>query len=300
MSTFYIDGTTFSNSTSIYVDSALTECAPDGFYSDGVVSRELSGCRLLPAQVCPNCAAPCGDVISTLVGPAFFKTDINISGPSFATGAAIIKFNPNNVPDGIAVIYDGVTYNRLSSPLDGLHASTDPNALTYVGNTAYDCGISGSSYILTEYVYSGGAYVASGGVVSVNINVGDVSLSAGDPGFCVMVIPKPNSGPSVMTIVTSSPCTDLLGSVLDITCPDSLGMFESSTENGSSAGACLSALTQTYYSAPVTGTSGTPDLYDFVFEDPNGEFPLSDGYYSVIGKWIRVVDGIVVATGVCP
>jgi hypothetical protein len=300
MPNFYINGPALSNSTSVFMDAALTECAADGFYSDGIISRQQVDCTLLPAQICPNCAAPCGDVISTLVGPAYFQTDINVSGIFSLTGAIIIKFNPNNIPDGIAVIYDGVAYNRLSSPVDGLHASTNPIGLTYVGNTAYDCGISGNTYSLNEYIYTNGAYVASGSVVSVTVAAGDVSLTTGaNPGNCVMVIPKPNSTPSIMTIITASPCTDLLGSILDITCPDTLSNFESSIGQGSSAAACLLPQNQFYYSAPVTGFGGLPNLYDFVFQDAYGQFPLPNGYYSTPARWIRVVNGVVVATGFC-
>jgi len=299
MPNFYIDGASFSNSTSVYTDAALTVCAADGFYSDGIISRELVGCILLPSQICPNCAVSCDVIISTLVGPALFSIDVNEG--TYSTGAVIITFNPNNVPDGINVVYDSVTYNKLSSPLDGLHASTNPNGLTYVGNTAFDCGISGSTYPLSEYIYTNGAFVASGNIVSVTVAAGDVSLSASDPGFCVMVIPKINPTPSTLTIATASPCTDLLGSVLDISCPTILTGYPSSTGQASSALACPLSITQTYYNVPVTGTFGNPALYDWVFSDPNGEFILPNGYYALFGsQWIRVQDGIIIQIGVCP
>ena len=67
MATFYLNGTTLENSTSIYTNAALTNCAPNGFYSDtnsGIV-RELSGCILGPIQNCPECLTPCGSPIGT-------------------------------------------------------------------------------------------------------------------------------------------------------------------------------------------------------------------------------------------
>jgi len=298
MPNFYIDGASFSNSTSVYTDAALTVCAADGFYSDGIISRELVGCILLPSQICPNCAVSCDVTISTLVGPALFRIDVNEG--TYSTGAVIITFNPNNVPDGINVVYDSVTYNKLSSPVDGLHASTNPNGLTYVGNTAFDCGISGSTYPLSEYIYTNGAFVASGNIVSVTVAAGDVSLSASDPGFCVMVIPKINPTPSTLTIATASPCTDLLGSVLDISCPTILTGYPSSTGQASSALACPLSLTQTYYNVPVTGTAGNPNYFDWVFSDPNGQFILPNGYYAILGGWMQVQNGIVILKGVCP
>jgi hypothetical protein len=283
----------------VYLDASLTECAPNGFYSDGIVSRELVDCILLPAQICPSCAVSCDVTISTLVGPAYFRIDVNEG--TYSTGAVIIKFNPNNVPDGINAVYDSLIYNKLSSPVDGLHASTNPNGLTYVGNTVFDCGISGTSNILDEYVYTNGSFAATTNTVTVTIAAGDVSLSAGvNPGFCVMVIPKINPTPSTLTIFTASPCTDLLGSVLEVSCPTILTGYSSSIGQASPAAACPLSITQTYYNVPVTGTAGNPDLYDWVFSDVNGEFILPNGYYAVVGKWIRVLDGVVVATGLCP
>lgn len=55
MAVYYLDGTTLSDSTSVYTDAQMTTCAPDGFYSNGVIVRELSNCVLLPEQSCPDC-----------------------------------------------------------------------------------------------------------------------------------------------------------------------------------------------------------------------------------------------------
>ena len=126
-------------------------------------------------------------------------------------------------------------------------------------------------------------------------------MSASDPGVCVMVIPKINPTPSTLTIFTASPCTDLLGSVLDISCPTVLTGYSSSTGQASSAAACPLSITQTYYNVPVNGTFGNPALYDWVFSDPNGEFILPNGYYALFGsQWIRVQNGIIIQIGVCP
>ena len=55
--TYYFDTATFASATSIFTDANLTVCAGDGYYSDGIISRQLLGCRLLTAVLCPNCAA---------------------------------------------------------------------------------------------------------------------------------------------------------------------------------------------------------------------------------------------------
>jgi hypothetical protein len=43
------------SATAVFTDDALTECAPDGFYSNGVIVREQVDCTLLPQQECPSC-----------------------------------------------------------------------------------------------------------------------------------------------------------------------------------------------------------------------------------------------------
>ena len=54
--TYYLDGPSLGSSSSIFLDIGLTTCAPNGYYSDGVITRELVGCSLLPQQTCPSCA----------------------------------------------------------------------------------------------------------------------------------------------------------------------------------------------------------------------------------------------------
>jgi len=52
---FYINGPSLASATAVFLDAALTLCAPDGFYSDASVVREQVGCVLLPQNTCPTC-----------------------------------------------------------------------------------------------------------------------------------------------------------------------------------------------------------------------------------------------------
>jgi hypothetical protein len=54
-STFYLNAANLSLATSVYLNSILSNLAPDGFYSDGTISREQSGGILLAATTCPAC-----------------------------------------------------------------------------------------------------------------------------------------------------------------------------------------------------------------------------------------------------
>jgi len=53
---YYLNGPSLSTATGIFTDVDLTTCAPDGWYSDGVISRQLAGCKLLAQQNCPDCS----------------------------------------------------------------------------------------------------------------------------------------------------------------------------------------------------------------------------------------------------
>lgn len=55
LANYYLNAPTLASSTAVFTDATLTVCAPDGFYSDGTISREQVNCVLLPQQVCPNC-----------------------------------------------------------------------------------------------------------------------------------------------------------------------------------------------------------------------------------------------------
>lgn len=51
-STYYLNAADLTTATAVYLDSLLTLIAPDGFYSDGTISREQSGGILLTEENC--------------------------------------------------------------------------------------------------------------------------------------------------------------------------------------------------------------------------------------------------------
>jgi len=52
---FFLNAASLSLATSVYLNSILSNLAPDGFYSDGTITREQSGGVLLAAAPCPTC-----------------------------------------------------------------------------------------------------------------------------------------------------------------------------------------------------------------------------------------------------
>ena len=299
MATYYIDGTTLSNSNAVFTDAAMTNCAPDGFYSDGTIVRQLLNCVLLPQQTCPTCAEPCGGTISASGSQGIYLLDLDAGGTASDVGAMIVTFDPASVPDGIRATYNGTVYNKLSSPVDGYHGSTNPSNFTYVGNSGSDCGISGSTYNLNEYEYTGGAFVATGNTQSITVNAGDVSLGS-SPGNCVMVIPKISATPSLVQFEFVGPCSGTVFGI-GVSCPALLtGYTSNANPQPATSEACGHPLDTTYYNAPVNGTAGNIGLYDWVFSDANGQFVLSAGYYRYTGGWYQVdANGVIIAMGTC-
>jgi hypothetical protein len=57
---WFINADTFADATCIFADSSLSICADNGFYSDGIITRELVDCVLLPPTACETCCTnPC-------------------------------------------------------------------------------------------------------------------------------------------------------------------------------------------------------------------------------------------------
>ena len=66
--TFYFDAGTFENAVAVFTNSGLTNCAPDGYYSDGINVRRQVNCVLLALEVCPDCNAPTATALFNLRG----------------------------------------------------------------------------------------------------------------------------------------------------------------------------------------------------------------------------------------
>lgn len=299
-STYYLNGPTLGTATAVFSNSGLTVCAPNGFYSDGIIVREQVNCVLLPRQVCPSCATPCGGTISANGAQGIYYLNVDLGS---ATGAVIVRFNPLTVPDGISALYNSVVYNGLSSPTYGWLQGTT-GLPTYIGATSGDCGIvAGSPYTLNEFDYNGTTFAPLGTTTNVSVAVGQMELTTSAPGNSVMVIPKTTAAPSILDLTLIGPCTGTVFNI-SVSCPAPLTSFDSSQVAASSLLACAATVNQTYYVAHVNGTSGTLGLYDLVFNDSIGQFKLTAGYYKTTdagtNNWYQVdANGVIIAFGVC-
>lgn len=303
-STFYLDAADLASATSVYLDNLLLNIAPDGFYGDGTITREQSSGILLTAELCATCGTPCGTTIGAGGGQGIYL--INLDTGTLDTGAIVIRFDPQSVPDGFRATYDGVVYNKLSSPIDGVHQSTTYGNFTVVGNTGSDCGMAGNTTnfpSLTEYLFNGTAFVATGNTQSITVLPGDVSLGA-SPGFCVIVIPKPLGTPNSVLLEMLGPCGGTAWDLVAV-CPEALPTFPSSDRFTGPSIPCATPLPNTFYFAKVHTAADTfVGLYDYVFSDANGEFPLIDGFYltsnvATPNQVIEVDNGVIIAITNC-
>lgn len=302
----YLNAPSLSEATAIYYDAALTVCAPDGYYSDGTVVRYLSGCVLQFVENCPSCGLACDGplVVNGDVGDGLFLINAFTGDTPTDVGAIILKFRPELNVSGIQVNYNSFIRNRFSSPVYGYLTGT-AGMPVFLGAIAEDCGVSGSTYTLTEYGYDGGLYVPTGDTPSVTVTPGQVNITPLNPGWCVMVIPKLTATPAGIEITNIAPCSGTKFD-LDISCPALLKPFYGSTRvtGDSPEPVCELEWDIEYYTASVNGniTGGGYDLglYDWVFYDPYGQYVLGDGYYRTYNltgtnDTIQVQNGVIIS-----
>jgi len=299
--TFFLNAPTLSSATTVFLDSGMTTCAPDGYYSDGAVARQQVGCVLLPAEACPTCGETCKDSIVDLTSfEGVYYTTFFAGNTTGDTGAIIVTMSLDNSVSGIKATYNGNDYNALSSPIYGYLAGI-AGQYTYVGGTSYDCGIDGSTYILDEYTYISPAYSPLGTTTSISIVSGEDKITPGDPGLCVMVIPKTSATPDTIDITIVGPCPSSKA-LLSVSCPLKLPAFLGTVGVAEvfPEWFCNFPYNVTYYVCPVNGDGITLGLYDWVFSDINGANVLPDGFYRALNvpapyDTFEVQDGVIIA-----
>jgi|TARA_R110001632_G_scaffold205463_1_gene329192 hypothetical protein len=319
--TYYYDGTDFAGSTSIYTDSTLSTVAADGWYSLNGISRRMLNGILEQAQACLGCAAPCTATPSaTNAGGGSYKAVIDLG---VSTGAVILTFTVNNIPDKMSWTYDGLTASEYSSPdfgyLQGLIGSiVAAGSSTYCnsntgGQIDNATGSNGGIYPNTSvfnYDAATNSFVATGATVTLgpytNQAAGGVSFTSTKPGVVVMVVPKPNASPNLLEIDVEAPC---LGTAWSMTssCPAVLTQTLTTVVKTTQSDACNAPTRATpMFNAPVNGTAGVIGLYDWVFTDANGVTAAAAGFYSSgaqgTGAPVFEVssDGVVTSITTCP
>ena len=306
---FYLNGPNLVTSTGIFMDSAFTTCAPNGWYSQEGNVRQLLNCVLLPRAQCPSCSTPCGGVaIDSQNSLGLYLIPIELGS---AIGAIKVSFSPGDIPDGIRGIYNNGVFNEFSSEADGYHATSVTDGLTYMGNSA-NVGtlITGSPHgSIIEYDFYNSIYTPNGNTTTVDVSAGSASLSiTKSPDTCIAYIPKTLSSPTTLSMQIA----EVLGSQptpswsLTVGCPTALTSNQCTDVNP--AGGCTTAapLDNTIFLGKVSGVNTIPVIHDWAFADAYAETKKATGDYVLENKTaVRYLitvsaNGVITAVTACP
>lgn len=296
----FLNAPNLSLATSVFTDSNMNYCAPDGWYTDGVVIRQQIACRLGPAESCPSCVLNCknpGEVSSfddQFYGSGIFKIPIY----STLNGAIVIKVNSSSSVIGIRAYNNLITANTLSTeaytpPTNGYLAGVGvpvPNLPVYIGNETDrdNCGLPKDpgdvvQFPLTNYTYDfgSGAFLPTGSTLeNIYVEQMDVGPGSSNPWTAWMVLPKPTSVSNDYYIEVYSPCSANWS--ISVSCPQALPAGRMSFRSATPIGLCaLFPYVADIYYVDVAGSSPNIDLNDWVFLDSFGQNAIPDGYYRV-------------------
>lgn len=313
--TYYLNAPSLVSATTAYTDAALTTIAPDGFYSDGVNVRELvSGLFTSLIDSCSGCLSICSSVGNNFTeeGDKIYYMTKKVGNTVLDTGAIIVEiyYNWNEIPNGFNFIYNNSNYQTFSSQNFGLLQPSSPSDdFVFVGDTAYDCGITNTTYNASVYNYDpvSNTFISIGTSQIVYVPASAVQLTLGGPGKLVMVIPKPTVSPDFVDCQIVLLCPSTRDFDVVVKCPAALPSFTSTENCALDTDTCLLGTTEIYYSADVNGntlSAGFLGLYDWVFYDSFGQTVLADGFYrspsvNSPDTWFEVQDGIIVSFGAC-
>ena len=306
---FYLNGPNLVTSTGIFMDSAFTTCAPNGWYSQEGTVRQLLNCVLLPRAQCPSCSTACGGVsINSPNSLGLYLISIELDS---AIGAIKVSFSPGDIPDGIRGIYNNGVFNEFSSEVDGYHATSVTDGLTYMGNSA-NVGslITGSPHgSIIEYDFYNSIYTPNGNTTTVDVSAGSASLSiTKSPDTCIAYIPKTLSSPTTLSMQIA----EVLGSQptpswsLTVGCPTALTSNQCTDVNP--AGGCTTAapLDNTIFLGKVSGVDTIPVIHDWAFADAYAFSRKAVGDYVLENKTaVRYLitvsaNGVITAVTACP
>lgn len=292
----FIDSSSFATATRVYDDIHLTTVSADGYYQyNSEYRRQLNG-FLGPLTICETCGIPCGGTLNPPGGnQGIYQLELSAGSTSADTGAVLIYFDPKSYPDGIRVLYDGVYYNRLSSPLDGNLQSTSgvADAFTILGDPGDTCVPSTPNTTNYNFFngYAGNAWTAgTPSPQSITINTGD-DIRFGQNQDNLLVIPKPNALPGIVTVQVLGPCSGT-GWDIVVQCPTALPSFQAKAIGAGNI--CQATNTTLYFGRFLNAGNAFPVVNNPVFLDHDGVNRASDQNYIMDNNQvITVTQGVV-------
>lgn len=280
---YFIDATTLSGATTVFIDAGLTTAAQDGFYSDGTVVRQQINGVLAASNSCPNCLFACNNSISANGTQGVYQ----ISYDAYANqteGILITWFRPiGNSVLGYRFTYDSNDFAFGTSENFGYFSPQVPgSSYSFLGLNAGDCGIAaqlgGGGYSnLDQFVFDGTNFNLAGQNGSVVGNAGDVNTEATNMGWCTFFTSF-TAGTSNTVLAQIAAVCPTANFELEIPCPVLLTGVSSSNAGG----VCGDPKPNTYYNVPNrNGTPGVPEVNEFMVTESNGELTLVQGDYCI-------------------
>jgi hypothetical protein len=261
LGTYYFNGNSFAQATSVFTDSDLTTLAPDGYYSNaGIVRQQLLGI-LLSAETCSTCCVPCNALVSVFESTSgVYSSCLELGG---GTGAVIFRIQTGFVdqgpgyPAGTIITHDGSNYNRFTikynhngidlvdengTQIDYAGINNNPTDPTYVGvastNTTFVATYDQTPTDpcepldqLEDFTYESvtGSFVEQGTYQTVVVNSNQVgfytqiSTNAARP--YTLVFPKTNAASTFADMLNYSPLCGT-GMTFEVECPAQLPFFD--------------------------------------------------------------------------
>lgn len=259
-------------------------------------SRGCETCQSYPLTI----LVPCGEPITGTGFRGVYNLEMNLGTD---VGVVLIRFRPVNIPDALYATYNNITYDEYSSPVFGYLKG-------FIGNINNNCNLPINELqpdlVETLNVFNfdqeANDFVSTGTQEEITVNHTDVTLTSSDPQDCLMVIPKTELTPTLLSLKFIGPCTST-AFYFTVNCPSLLPSFNSSQMNVNND-VCSLPTNNLYYFARTDENNNDirPILHDWVFSDENGENKLSEGYYNLDNdEYIRVSqNGIVIQRTQCP
>ncbi len=277
---YFIDATTLSGATTVFIDAGLTTAAQDGFYSDGTVVRQQINGVLAASNSCPNCLFACNNAISANGTQGIYQVSYDAG---VSQGIIIVYFRPiGNSVLGARFTYDSNELSFGTSENFGYFEALNNGNFSYLGLNAGDCGIAaqlnGGGYSnLDQFVFDGTNFNLAGQNGTVTGNGADVNTEATNMGWCTMFTNYTPGTPNTVLMEIAAVCATA-NFELEIPCPVLLTGVSSSNAGG----VCGDPKPNTYYNVPNrNGTPGVPEVNEFMVQDSGGNVRLPGGDYCI-------------------
>jgi hypothetical protein len=287
--TYYlVQGYDFSTATTIYEDAELTTVAKSGYYSNGIISRELND-EFLPSNKCTACnpLLPVNMKSDSVVG------SYNSSISTGETVGAIVVVIKAEVFFGIVLTYDSKDYTTVVSVDNGEYTDISSLGVNYINNPEYTCFDTSYNKYLTVYEYTND-YNDLGITKNVTISdAEDINECEGDTFY--IIIPKSDIANDILTAEVQLLCENS-SFELYINSPILLPTITTSEVGATSAETEILPMTSTFYY--YSYSSEEISLYGMMFDDENGSVQASDGFYKISKtQYVEILNGVVIEIG---